>query len=113
AAPSATPARSDLPCATTSGTGRVTHSPFGVGGADQAATPGPNGYVEIQRSWRTGDRIELVLPMEPRFTASHPRVESTRGTVAIERGPVVYCLEQCDQPTVDVLDAWIDVNEPL
>ena len=51
--------------------------------------------------------------MEPRFTASHPRVESTRGTLAIERGPVVYCLEQCDQPVVDVLDAWIDANEPL
>ena len=84
-----------------------------IDGVDQAATVGPNGYLAIERSWRTGDRIELVLPMEPRFTASHPRVESTRGTLAIERGPVVYCLEQCDQPAVDVLDAWIDANEPL
>jgi uncharacterized protein len=84
-----------------------------LNGVAVAATPGPDGYVRLERAWRAGDRVELVVPIEPRFTAPHPRIESTRAAVAIERGPVVYCLEQCDQPTVDVRDAWVDTQAPL
>ena len=51
-----------------------------------------NGYIAMQPS--DGERIELSLPMPPRLTRAHPRVESCIGSVAIERGPLVYCLEQ-------------------
>jgi DUF1680 family protein len=53
---------------------------------------------EIARRWRPGDVVVLDLPMPVRFTLGHPAVDATRGCVAIERGPVVYCLESIDQP---------------
>jgi DUF1680 family protein len=40
-------------------------------------------------------------------------VESTRGRVAIERGPIVYCLEQADHPDARVADLEIDAAAPL
>ena len=51
--------------------------------------------------------MELELPMSPRFVQSHPYVDATRGCVAIERGPLVYCIEQADQ-TADVNDLCIN-----
>ena len=45
-----------------------------------------------------GDEVVLELPMPPRVLAAHPRVDAVRGCVASARGPIVYCLEQPDQP---------------
>jgi uncharacterized protein len=42
--------------------------------------------------------VTLVLPVEARITRPHPRIDALRGQVAIERGPVVLCLESADQP---------------
>jgi DUF1680 family protein len=72
-----------------------------------------HGYAVLSRSWRAGDRVELDLDMPPRLTQAHPRMDATRGSVAIERGPVVYCLEQCDHPDFPILDASIDPSHPL
>ncbi len=44
---------------------------------------------------------------------AHPWIESTRGCVAIERGPLVYCLEQPDHPGVRLADLEIDAGAPL
>jgi DUF1680 family protein len=74
---------------------------------------GANGYLQIERAWKRGDVVELDLPMPPRLTEAHPRVESTRGCVAIERGPLVYCLESADHPEGHVADLEIDTNAPL
>ena len=57
----------------------------------------PGGYLAIKRTWAPGDRIALNLDMRVRVTASHPEVRENTGRVAIERGPLVYCLEQHDQ----------------
>jgi DUF1680 family protein len=70
-------------------------------------------YLAIERVWQTGDRVELTLPMPPRLVEANPRLESTRDCAAIARGPLVYCLEQCDAPTTTVLEAQIDTNAPL
>jgi DUF1680 family protein len=67
----------------------------------------------VRRDWRVGDHVELRLPMPPRLTEPHPRIESSRDCVAIERGPLVYCLEQSDQPNASVLDVCIDTSAPL
>ena len=56
----------------------------------------PEGYVELRRKWKTGDRISLELSMPVTLIESHPLVEETRNQVAIKRGPVVYCLESTD-----------------
>jgi DUF1680 family protein len=58
----------------------------------------PGQYVEINRKWLEGDRIELDLPMRASLIESNPLVEETRNQVAIKRGPVVYCIESTDLP---------------
>ena len=45
-----------------------------------------------------GDVVVLDLPMEPRFTHPHSRIDAIRGTVAVERGPLVLCIEDVDLP---------------
>jgi DUF1680 family protein len=56
------------------------------------------GYARSSRAWKAGDRLVLDLPMEVRRIEAHPRVEADRGRVAIQRGPIVYCLEGVDNP---------------
>lgn len=56
-----------------------------------------NGYATLKRTWKAGDRVELTLPMEVRRIAAHDNVADDRGKLAIERGPVMYCLEGVDQ----------------
>jgi DUF1680 family protein len=58
-----------------------------------AATAGDAGYVSVRRVWRAGDRVRLILDVSPRLTVADARVDAVRGRVAVERGPVVYCLE--------------------
>ncbi len=55
-------------------------------------------YHRIERAWKSGDTVELDLPMPVRFMAAHPSVADARGKVAVVRGPVVYCLEGEDVP---------------
>lgn len=65
-------------------------------------------YAHVARKWMPGDRLELRLKMEPRLTRPNPRVDAIRGCVAIERGPLVYCLEEVDQePGASLLDLRI------
>jgi len=56
-------------------------------------------YVEIHRSWHSGDIIDLELPMAPRLIEANPYVEETLNQVAVQRGPLIYCLESTDLPT--------------
>jgi len=84
-----------------------------VNGAAVDAGPGATGYLRLDRTWTRGDVVELDWPLTPRFVEAHPWIESTRGCVAIERGPLVYCLEQTDHPTASVADLEIDTTAPL
>jgi len=60
------------------------------------AAPVAKGYAKIRRMWSDGDRVELSLAMPIQRVAAHPRVAEDSGRVALQRGPLVYCLEQCD-----------------
>ena len=53
------------------------------------------GYARIKRLWKRGDRIELTLPMPAERVYPNPKIRHTAG-VALQRGPMVYCLEQVD-----------------
>jgi uncharacterized protein len=52
--------------------------------------------------------VVLVLPLQPRFTAADPRLDAARGSVALEYGPLVYCLESVDNPGHRLDDITID-----
>ncbi len=58
----------------------------------------PPGYLLLRHTWKPGDLITLHLAMTPRWTHPDRRVDAVRGCVAVERGPLVYCFEQADQP---------------
>jgi hypothetical protein len=55
-----------------------------------------DGYAMIHRRWSPGDRIELELPMPVERVRAHPSVRADAGRVALQRGPLVYCLEEID-----------------
>ncbi len=60
------------------------------------------GYAVISREWKNGDTIDLKLPMEIKRMEANPRVENNRGKIALQRGPLVYCLEEVDNSE----DVW-------
>ncbi|HML20890.1 MAG TPA: glycoside hydrolase family 127 protein [Aggregatilinea sp.] len=55
-------------------------------------------YARVERVWSAGDKVELTLDMPVQFIESHPLVEETRNHLAVQRGPIVYCLESVDLP---------------
>jgi DUF1680 family protein len=67
------------------------------------STQPTNGYLTLAREWKPGDVVELNLPMIPRRVVGNSKITATRGRVALERGPVVYCLEG-RQDTAEVAD---------
>ncbi|QJD88475.1 glycoside hydrolase family 127 protein [Cohnella herbarum] len=54
------------------------------------------GYVKINREWQKGDSIELDMEMRVELVRSHPELREAAGKVAVQRGPVVYCMEETD-----------------
>jgi DUF1680 family protein len=54
------------------------------------------GYLYLNRCWQEGDTLTLTLPMPVRRVYGNPQVRQQAGKVAIQRGPLVYCLEQAD-----------------
>ncbi|MBB6673505.1 glycoside hydrolase family 127 protein [Cohnella nanjingensis] len=55
-----------------------------------------DGYAYVSRDWRAGDVLTLALDMQPRRIYAHPNVRANAGRVALQRGPLVYCLEETD-----------------
>jgi hypothetical protein len=80
---------------------------------DQSDAPVTDGWLRLDGPWTPGDKVVLELGLEPRLTAADPRVDAVRGCVAIERGPLVYCLEQVDHPGGGLDDVVIDTTRPL
>jgi len=64
----------------------------------------PDHYVNLNRQWSQGDKIKLILPMQPCLIEAHPLVEEVRNQVAVQRGPMVYCLESPDLPNGTDID---------
>lgn len=56
------------------------------------------GYARIERVWEDGDVVELDLPMPVERVYAHPEATADAGRVALQRGPIVYCLEDADNP---------------
>ncbi|MCY4064445.1 MAG: glycoside hydrolase family 127 protein, partial [Chloroflexi bacterium] len=85
------------------------------GKAQTAATA--RGYVILSREWSDGDSVELTLAMPVERVMPHPSIRQTAGQIALQRGPLVYCLEEVDNgarlanvciPESSQLDASLD-----
>lgn len=60
-----------------------------------------NGYAAIKRPWKKGDVVELTLPVQPRIIYPNEAVKTVQGKAALAAGPVVYALEEKDNPLLD------------
>ena len=73
------------------------------------ATPGQ--YLALRRRWSSGDVINVKFNMTPQVIEANARVVDDFGRVAVQRGPLVYCLEQLDQPAgVPLYDISLDLR---
>jgi len=61
------------------------------------------GYAVITRQWKSGDRIDLVLPMKVQRVEPSSRIAATAGRVALRYGPIIYNIESADQDVDSVL----------
>jgi uncharacterized protein len=66
-----------------------------------------NGYVILKRKWSDKDVVEIDLPMDVRRIRANDKVKADAGKLAIERGPIVYCLEGKDQADGSVFNKYI------
>ncbi len=73
-----------------------------VTGADGTRSEIPTGALastlRIERTFRAGDVVDLELPLTPVTVVADERIDGTRGTVAVQRGPEIWCLESVDLP---------------
>lgn len=76
------------------------------------ALPGGQ-YFAVNRIWKKGDAIELMLDMPATLLESNPMVEETRNQVAVKRGPLVYCIESPDLPGNKIFDVVMPANIQL
>lgn len=54
------------------------------------------GYCSISRDWKAGDVVDLGFDLQPRLVKANEQVEADRGLVAVQCGPIVYCVESPD-----------------
>ncbi len=54
------------------------------------------GYATLRRRWKSGDVVQVKLPMPVQRVQANARVEADKGRVALMRGPLVYCFEATD-----------------
>lgn len=68
----------------------------GLDGQPQEGATIPPGYFTDGKLLKGSATIELELPMPPERIESNPNVKGNIGRVAIQRGPIVYCVEHAD-----------------
>ena len=85
-----------------------------VKGKAVSATPDKMGYVSLDRQWKNGDVIRVEFPFDVRRVVADQRVAETRRRIAVERGPIVYCLESHDvqggRALSTLVDAMVDLK---
>jgi len=73
----------------------------------QALYPENHDYLTISRRWRRGDVVDIDFQMPVRRIVANDNAEDLRGRVALERGPIVYCLEASDQKDSTIFDKYV------
>ena len=67
-------------------------------------------FIPITRSWHAGDTVSLSLPLQAVLMVANPRLTDDYGRVAVQRGPLVYALEQVDQNGASLGDVFLKGN---
>jgi DUF1680 family protein len=75
--------------------------------------PQANGYLAIEREWQPGDVVEYCMDMPIQTVWAHPAVRYLQGRLALQRGPIVYCLEGVDHEGIVLDRIAIDPKQVL
>ena len=73
---------------------------FTLNGVSQPNRPIQNGYLTIEHTWQDGDTITFTMQMPIQAIWAHPAAGDLKGKVAIQRGPIVFCVEGADHPGI-------------
>jgi hypothetical protein len=65
-------------------------------------------YLPVRRIWRPGDLLEIEFEMAINLHATHHKVRSTMGQIAVSHGPLIYCLESVDNPDVNIFQSRLN-----
>ncbi|MDO4582535.1 MAG: glycoside hydrolase family 127 protein [Planctomycetia bacterium] len=84
-----------------------------LGGHFQKYDATQDGYLTLTRNWKAGETVELDFPMEILRVVAHEKVEADRGRVALQRGPIVYCVEQQDTSVASLQSVLLKDETPL
>ena len=81
-----------------------------VNGEEQNIEAKAGTYATVNRTWKKGDVVSINMPMRTRIVEANPLVEESRGQVAVQRGPIVYCLESNDLGGLSIDDIAIPLD---
>ena len=81
-----------------------------VNGEEQKIEAKAGTYATVNRTWKKGDVVSINMPMRTRIVEANPLVEESRGQVAVQRGPIVYCLESNDLGGLSIDDIAIPLD---
>ena len=81
-----------------------------VNGDEQNIEAKAGTYATVNRTWKKGDVVSINMPMRTRIVEANPLVEESRGQVAVQRGPIVYCLESNDLGGLSIDDIAIPLD---
>ena len=71
------------------------------------------GYMVIDRQWKAGDEVVINFDMKVNRIAANSLAEDLRDKIALERGPIVYCLEASDQPDQTIFDKFVPYDSKI
>lgn len=85
-----------------------------VNGQDADVAVEAGKFATISRQWKKGDVITIDMPMDVKFVEGNTRIEEVRNQVALQRGPVVYCVESPDLPEgTKITDVYLKSSTPI
>ncbi|HYK34976.1 glycoside hydrolase family 127 protein [Alloacidobacterium sp.] len=62
-----------------------------------AGQPVAGEYLALRRTWTANDLVEISFDMEPQVIHANPAVADDTGRITMQRGPIIFCMEQLDQ----------------
>jgi len=69
------------------------------------------GYAVIQRKWSANDKVQVTFPYEVRVITAHPDIRENQGKIALQAGPMVYCIEGFDIANGQTNHIRVDKNQ--
>lgn len=71
------------------------------------------GYAVVDKIWKKGDKVSFTLPMDVRKILANSNVKADKSKFALQRGPMVYCLEGNDNTSASVMSLVVDKSAPV